>query len=88
MKDTFQEDTKTNDKTYLDASVLLDKFDKISSQFNVDFIVSVSLEVDEVPEKYRSKGRLRMEYICTVTGRVSVYSTRFFTVMMVSLMPV
>ena len=34
---------------------VLDKFEKISSQFDVDFIISVSLEVDEVPEKYKSQ---------------------------------
>lgn len=34
---------------------ILDKLDKISTQFDVDFIISVSLEVAEVPEKFKSK---------------------------------
>ena len=34
---------------------VLDKFEEISSQFKVDFIISVSLELDEVPEKYKSQ---------------------------------
>ncbi len=41
------------DKSEIDP--LLQKLDKISSQFSVDFIISVSLEVDEVPEQFRSQ---------------------------------
>ena len=34
---------------------VLDNFDKISNQFDVDFVVSVTMEPDEVPEKYKSQ---------------------------------
>ncbi|MCR5302782.1 MAG: twitching motility protein PilT [Lachnospiraceae bacterium] len=34
---------------------VFEKFDRISSQFKVDFIISVSLEADEVPEKFKSQ---------------------------------
>ena len=33
---------------------IFDKLDRISTQFDVDFVISVSLEGDEVPEKYSS----------------------------------
>ncbi len=31
------------------------KLDSISSQFSVDFIISISLEMEEVPEKFKSQ---------------------------------
>ncbi len=42
-------------KDKADIEPLLLKLDKISSQFSVDFFISVSLEVDEVPEQFRSQ---------------------------------
>ena len=51
--DSFMDVAFINDKSLVGE--VLDKFEKISSQFNVDFIVSVSLEIDEVPEKYKSQ---------------------------------
>ena len=42
-------------KDKADIEPLLMKLDKISSQFSVDFFISVSLEVDEVPEQFRSQ---------------------------------
>ena len=41
------------DKSQIEA--LFTKLDKISLKFFVDFIISVSLEVDEVPEQFRSQ---------------------------------
>ena len=49
--DSFMDIAFVKDKENIEN--VFDKLDKISSQFCVDFIISVSLEVDEVPEKYR-----------------------------------
>ena len=51
--DSFMDVAFIKDKSLVEG--VLDKFDNISTQFSVDFIISVSLEADEVPEKYRSK---------------------------------
>ncbi|MCR5688103.1 MAG: twitching motility protein PilT [Lachnospiraceae bacterium] len=51
--DSFMDVAFIKDKSLIEG--VLDKFEVISSQFSVDFVISVSLEVDEVPEKYRSK---------------------------------
>ncbi len=51
--DSFMDIAFVKDKA--DIEPLFKKLDKISSQFSVDFIISVSLEVDEVPEQYRSQ---------------------------------
>ncbi|MCR5673198.1 MAG: twitching motility protein PilT [Lachnospiraceae bacterium] len=37
-----------------DLETVFDKLDKISAKFCVDFIISVTLEPDEVPEKFKS----------------------------------
>ena len=42
-------------KNKSDIPDVLNKLDKISSQFSVDFIISVSLEPDEVPADYKSQ---------------------------------
>ena len=49
--DSFMDVAFIKDKSLVGE--VLDKFEKISTQFSVDFIVSVSLELDEVPEKYK-----------------------------------
>ena len=51
--DSFMDVAFIKDKGQLES--VFDKFEKISSQFDVDFIISVSLEPDEVPEKYKSQ---------------------------------
>ncbi len=51
--DSFMDVAFIKDKS--DIPDVLNKLDKISSQFSVDFIISVSLEVDEVPEDYKSQ---------------------------------
>ena len=51
--DSFMDVAFIKDKS--DIPDVLNKLDKISSQFSVDFIISVSLEADEVPEEYKSK---------------------------------
>jgi hypothetical protein len=51
--DSFMDVAFIKDKGQIEG--ILDKFEKISSQFDVDFIISVSLEPDEVPEKYKSQ---------------------------------
>lgn len=50
--DSFMDVAFIKDKNSIEG--VLDKFDKISNQFDVDFIVSVTMEPDEVPEKYKS----------------------------------
>mgnify|MGYP007069973811 CR=1 FL=1 len=50
--DSFMDIAFIKDKDSIEG--VLDKFDKISNQFDVDFIVSVTMEPDEVPEKYKS----------------------------------
>ena len=49
--DSFRDIAFVKDTENIEA--VFDKLDKISSQFCVDFIISVTLEVDEVPEKYK-----------------------------------
>ena len=51
--DSFMDVAFINDRTKVGE--VLDKFEEISAQFKVDFIISVSLELDEVPEKYKSQ---------------------------------
>ncbi len=51
--DSFMDVAFINDKNVLEG--VFDKFDRISRQFDVNFIISVSLEVGEVPEKYKSQ---------------------------------
>jgi hypothetical protein len=51
--DSFMDVAFIKDRTKVGD--VLEKFDKISSQFSVDFIISVSLEVEEVPEKFKSQ---------------------------------
>ena len=51
--DSFMDVAFIKDKAEIEG--VLDKFEKISAQFSVDFIISVSLEVSEVPEKYKSQ---------------------------------
>lgn len=36
-----------------DVSAVLDKLDLISAKFSVDFVISISLNSDEIPEKYK-----------------------------------
>lgn len=36
-----------------DITAVLDKLDLISAKFSVDFVISVSLNANEIPEKYR-----------------------------------
>ena len=50
--DSFMDIAFIKDKGVIEG--ILDKFDRISTQFDVDFVISVSLEGDEVPEKYKS----------------------------------
>ena len=38
-----------------DIAAAVDKLDKISEKFNVDFILSVSVDEDELPESVKSK---------------------------------
>ena len=51
--DSFMDVAFIKDKGSIED--ILNKLDKISSQFSVDFIISVSLEPDEVPEKFKSQ---------------------------------
>ena len=51
--DSFMDVAFIKDKGDIDS--ILNKLDKISNQFSVDFIISVSLEPDEVPEKFKSQ---------------------------------
>ena len=51
--DSFMDVVFIKDKEAVEG--VLDKFDKISNQFDVDFVVSVTMEPDEVPEKYKSQ---------------------------------
>ena len=51
--DSFMDVSFIKDKEAVEG--VLDKFDKISNQFDVDFVVSVTMEPDEVPEKYKSQ---------------------------------
>ena len=51
--DSFMDVAFIKDKSVIES--VFDKLDNISTQFNVDFIISVTLEVEEVPEKYKSK---------------------------------
>ncbi len=36
-----------------DITAVLDKLDLISAKFSVDFIISISMNSDEIPEKYK-----------------------------------
>ena len=51
--DSFMDVAFIKDKSVIES--VFDKLDNISTQFNVDFIISVTLEMEEVPEKYKSK---------------------------------
>ncbi len=51
--DSFMDVAFIKDKSEIPD--VFNKLDKISNQFSVDFIISVSLESDEVPEEYKSK---------------------------------
>lgn len=51
--DSFMDVAFINDKSEMGA--VLEKLDKISEKFCVDLIISVSLEVSEVPEKFKSQ---------------------------------
>jgi len=51
--DSFMDVAFIKDKEAVEG--VLDKFDKISNRFDVDFVVSVTMEPDEVPEKYKSQ---------------------------------
>ena len=51
--DSFMDVAFIKDKSAIEG--VLDKLDKISTQFDVDLIICISLEVEEVPEKYKSK---------------------------------
>ncbi len=51
--DSFMDVAFIKDKGQIEG--IFDKLEKISTQFDVDFIISVSLEVTEVPENYKSK---------------------------------
>ena len=42
-------------KEHSGVEPVVKKLDKISDQFKVDFIISVSLESNEVPEKYKDR---------------------------------
>ncbi len=50
--DSFMDVAFIKDKSKIEG--VLDRFDQISSQFAVDFIISMSLEVAEVPEKFKT----------------------------------
>ncbi len=50
--DSFMDIAFIKDKGLIEG--FFDKLDRISTQFDVDFVISVSLEGDEVPEKYSS----------------------------------
>ena len=50
--DSFMDIAFIKDKGLIEG--VFDKLDRISTQFDVDFVISVSLEGDEVPEKYSS----------------------------------
>ena len=51
--DSFMDVAFIKDKSEIPD--VFNKLDKISNQFSVDFIISVSLEADEVPEEYKSE---------------------------------
>ncbi len=51
--DSFMDVAFIKDKK--DVEDVFVKLDHISSQFSVDFVISISLEADEVPEKFRSQ---------------------------------
>lgn len=51
--DSFMDVAFIKDKN--DVEAVFNKLDSISSQFAVDFIISISLEPDEVPEKFKSQ---------------------------------
>ena len=36
-----------------DITAVLDKLDLISAKFSVDFVISISMNLDEIPEKYK-----------------------------------
>lgn len=37
-----------------DITAVLEKLDLISAKFSVDFVISISLSVDDIPEKFKS----------------------------------
>ncbi|MBO4904399.1 MAG: twitching motility protein PilT [Lachnospiraceae bacterium] len=45
--DSFMDIAFIKDKSLIEG--IFDKFDRISTQFDVDFVISISLEADEVP---------------------------------------
>ena len=51
--DSFMDIAFIKDKK--DVEEVFVKLDSISRQFSVDFVISVSLEPDEVPEKFKSQ---------------------------------
>ena len=51
--DSFMDVAFIKDKK--DVEEVFVKLDSISSQFSVDFIISISLEPNEVPEKFKSQ---------------------------------
>ena len=51
--DSFMDIAFIKDKN--DIEEVFVKLDSISRQFSVDFVISVSLEPDEVPEKFKSQ---------------------------------
>ncbi|MBO4889402.1 MAG: twitching motility protein PilT [Lachnospiraceae bacterium] len=51
--DSFMDVAFIKDKK--DVEEVFVKLDSISSQFSVDFIISISLEMEEVPEKFKSQ---------------------------------
>ncbi len=51
--DSFMDVAFIKDKNEVEGVFV--KLDSISSQFSVDFIISISLEMEEVPEKFKSQ---------------------------------
>ncbi len=51
--DSFMDVAFIKDKNKVEEVFV--KLDSISSQFSVDFIISISLEMEEVPEKFKSQ---------------------------------
>lgn len=51
--DSFMDVAFIKDKNEVEEVFV--KLDSISSQFSVDFIISISLEMEEVPEKFKSQ---------------------------------
>lgn len=51
--DSFLNISCLENNANIDVSCVLEKLDLISAKFSVDFVISISLNADEIPEKFR-----------------------------------